>query len=99
MKAWVMPAPAPWARTKHACAPGGRNSSADTSLPLSTCSFSGCGLTAFIALAACLLTQYRVVVQDIFPDRFGLNGAEQYPRGLQIGGLDAQGDDLAHRGL
>src|SRR4029450_7174163 len=48
MNGWVIPAPAPWAKTKHARAFGGRSRSAETepALPISISSF--CALAGFI---------------------------------------------------
>ena len=50
MKAWVIPAPAPWAKTKHACGDDGRSSSAETASAPSISIFSCCGLAVFITL-------------------------------------------------
>src|SRR5260221_13789420 len=49
--------------------------------------------------AARSLPQYRIVIQHIFPDGYGLNRAKQYPRRLQIVGLQTQVHDLAYRGV
>jgi hypothetical protein len=49
MQPWVIPAPAPWAKTKYARADEGRSSSAETESAPSTFSFSSCGLTTFIS--------------------------------------------------
>src|ERR1700756_2363200 len=49
MDAWVMPAPAPWAKTKHARADSGLSSSAETVFALSTFNFSCCGLMTLIS--------------------------------------------------
>src|SRR3954453_21581883 len=55
MNSCVIPAPAPWAKMKHACAVEGRSSSADTSSAPSILSFNFCGLTMFIRDARCFL--------------------------------------------
>jgi hypothetical protein len=49
MKGWAIPAPAPWANTKHALAPAGAVKSPETvpALPVSIVSFSE--LSVFIA--------------------------------------------------
>jgi hypothetical protein len=49
MNGWVIPAPAPWAKTKHAFAPDGRDKSAETVCVAPTFAFRRCGLTMFIA--------------------------------------------------
>src|ERR1700722_1376982 len=51
MNGWVIPAPAPCANTRQACADGGRSSSAETTFALPTFSFNSCALTAFISLS------------------------------------------------
>src|ERR1700722_6179809 len=51
MNGWVIPAPAPWAKTRQACVDGGRSSSAETTFAPSPFSFNSCGLTAFISLS------------------------------------------------
>src|ERR1700685_2729295 len=50
MKEWVIPAPAPWANTKHARASAGRIRSAETVAAFPTAISSFCGLTIFISL-------------------------------------------------
>src|SRR6476619_4820677 len=124
MNAWAIPAPAPWAKTKHACADGGRSISAETAFALSTCSFNSCGLRTFISRvwfflqgfepdrkqlgaenpgkAQCAggsLPQHRMVVQQIFADRWSLNRAEQDLPRFQVVRRHAKAHDLAERGI
>src|SRR5689334_1137409 len=49
MNGWVIPAPAPWAKTKHAFAPDGRDNNAETLFAASTFTFRDCGLALFMA--------------------------------------------------
>jgi len=50
MKGWVIPAPAPWANTKHACACAGRVKSPETEPDFAIAISSCCGLMALIEL-------------------------------------------------
>src|SRR5215471_11595033 len=51
IEAWVMPAPAPWAKTKQARVSLGRISSADTEVDWPTSRRRFCGMKSFIARA------------------------------------------------
>src|SRR5258707_6871338 len=48
MNGWVIPAPAPWAKTKHARAFGGRSRSAETDPAFTISMSSFCTLAIFI---------------------------------------------------
>src|SRR3954469_12854251 len=115
----VIPAPAPWAKTKHARARGGWSNSAETAFTSSIRNFSFCAPMAVMSRncsrfrrnrpsstpqlenhrAARSLPQCRMIPEQVVADRGRLNRAEQYPCGVQVVGRDAQGDDLAQRGI
>src|SRR5688572_5252127 len=88
IEACRIPAPAPWAKTKHARAFSGRISSADTAPALPTVIFSSCA--ALIGLPAATTRRLRpdiVVTNDLAPEgqllrkeRVELAGAGEYQR-------------------
>src|ERR1700722_17458803 len=75
MKGWVVPAPAPWAKTKHARACEGRFRSAENWPAFALSMLSCCGLTAFISSARARELQGELIARARQVQGRGLGGS------------------------